>query len=171
MATVTDMGKRNIWIKVFDVLIFSIVTVVYCSGAMPFTIAKATPFTVLPLLVGYSMFSTVTKSAIAGLLCGICVDAVAAKAVSFNAIVLMLIATFVCLFANNFFNKNIKSAVVISLLSSTFYFVLNWALFYTSSTVKDNSAYLMDYALPSAVYTAVLVIPVFYLYRHFDKIK
>lgn len=171
MATVTDMDKRNIWIKVFDIFIFSIVTIVYCSGAFTFAIGKAVPFTVLPLLVGYSMFSTVTKSAIAGALCGICVDAVASKAFSFNAIILMLIATFVCLFANNFFNKNIKSALVISLLSAIIYFVLNWASFYTSSTAKDNIAYLMDYALPSAVYTAVLVIPMFYLYRHFDKIK
>lgn len=171
METVTDMQKSKIWIKVCNVFIFFIVTIVYCSGAAPLTIANATPFTVLPLLVGYSIFSTTGKSAIAGLLCGICVDAVAAKAVSFNAIILMLTAVFVCLFANNFFNKNIKSALVMSILSSVIYFVLNWLLYYISSDVKDSTTFLMNYALPSAIYTAVLIIPSFYLYRYFDKIK
>ncbi len=165
------MKRNKIWIKVFNVFIFFIVTIVYCSGALPLTIGNATPLTVLPLLVGYSMFSTIGKSAMAGLLCGICVDAVASKVFSFNAIILMLIAVFVCLFANNFFNKNIKSAVVISILASVIYFVLNWALFYIAQDVKDTTAYLMGYALPSAVYTAVLVVPVFYLYRHFNNIK
>ncbi len=165
------MEKSKIWIKVVNVFIFFIVTIVYCSGAIPLRIGNATPFTVLPLIVGYSMFSTSAKSAIAGLLCGICVDSVASKAVSFNAIILMLIATFVCLFANNFFNKNIKAALVISILASVIYFVLNWALFYITSDMMDTTAYLMSYALPSAVYTAVLIIPVFYLYRYFDKNK
>lgn len=165
------MDKNRIWIKVFNVFIFFMVTIIYCSGAAPLKIGNAVPFTVLPLLVGYSMFSTPGKSAVAGLLCGICVDSVASKVFSFNAIILMLIAAFVCLFANNFFNKNIKSALVISILASVIYFGLNWALFYITQDVMDTMAYFMRYALPSAVYTSVLVIPVFYLYRYFDKVK
>ncbi len=165
------MEKSKIWIKAVNVIIFFVVTIIYCSAALPLTIGNATPFTVLPLLVGYAIFSTPAKSAIVGLLCGICVDSVASKAFSFNAITLMLIAMFVCLFANNFFNKNIKSALVISFLVSIIYFVLNWALFYITQDIKDSTAYLMSYALPSALYTAVLVAPAFYLYRYFDKIK
>lgn len=164
-------NKIKIAIKVFNAVLFFVVTMMYCSGAIPLTIKNATPFTVLPLLVGYSIFSTVGKSAAIGLACGVCVDAVASKVFSFNAIVLMLTATFICLFANNFFNKNIKSAFVMSLITSVIYFFLNWAFLYTSSTAKENITYLFSYSLPSALYTALLIIPIFYLYRHIDKLK
>ena len=164
--------KMSVAIKIINFFLFFFCLVFYCSGTFDISIKNATPFTVLPLLVAFSIFSTPLKSAVVGLICGIFVDSVANKSFSFNALILMLIAFFVCVTANNLFNQNIRAVAVISLLSSIIYFVLNWAVFYAfTSTVSDSTTYFLRYSLPSAIYTAILIFPFFYLYKYFEKIK
>ena len=165
-------NKRHPVILILNILFFFVVILFHYTNAFNLKIYTATPMLVLPLLVAFSLFSSVSKAAAVGLFSGIFMDSVASGSRSFNALILMLIAAFVCVASNNLFNKNIQSAVVLSLICCIFYFVVYWIVFHTFSKELESSlAYLLKYALPSAVYSAAFIFPFYYIYKHFNKIK
>lgn len=162
--------RSSIWVKAIIFAIFFVIIILHLSSAVDISIKNAVPFTVLPLLVAYSVFSTPLKSFFVGLVCGICVDSVAVGAYCFNTLCLMLTALIVCLTANNLFNKNIWAALVISLITAVIYFILNWAIFYMPALkAEENLTYILSYAFPSAVYTALFILPFYYLFRFLSK--
>lgn len=164
--------KRHPWIAVLTVLMFFIITILYLSDVIDISIKNATPMILLPMLTTFAIFSDIKFSALTGFLLGICIDSVMVGAYCFNAIVLMLIGVFSCLFANRFFNKNFKAAAVMSLLTSIVYFSLHWLVFFVFPiNVKQSITYLLVYAMPSAVYSAVFVLPFYYIFKYISKIK
>lgn len=162
--------KRHVGILLLNILIFFLPLLFYYSGILTLSIKGATPLLVLPILTAFSFFHTPLCCAGVGLACGIFMDACALGSYCFNAIILLLIGAFVSLTSSNLFNKNIRSAVVLSLTTSTIYFVMLWLVFHTDGvTLTDSLLYLLKYALPSAIYTALFIIPFYYLLRHFNK--
>ncbi len=165
-------NKTRLAITFVNLVIFIFVCLFYSTGVISLSINSVTPFTVLPLLAAYSIFASVQKSAVVGLVVGIFVDSCAARTYCFNAIILMLICVFVCLTANNLFNKNIKATYLISLLSSIVYFLFYWIFFHIAGcSFKDSLTYLVSIGLPSALYTSVFIFPFYFLFRFFEKIK
>lgn len=174
MITVSNMHNnvRNRLVVTVNILLFFLVTIFYLSDIADISIGNATPMILLPLLTAFSWFSTTKKAAFTGFLVGGCIDSVAHDSYCFNTITFMLIGVFVCLAANNIFNKNGRAAMVMSLITSVVYFTLNWAFFHAFGTsVEESFAYLLRYAIPSAVYTAVFIIPFYYLYKLLEKYK
>jgi cell shape-determining protein MreD len=163
--------KKHPFIILLNILIFLLVLLFYYTGILPLSIKGITPLLILPLLTAFAIYHSPITSALIGLACGIFMDACAIGAYCFNAIVLLLIATFVAVTSNNLFNKNIQSAVVLSLITSAFYFVLQWICFHTDNVnLNDTFIYLLKYAFPSAFFSAVFILPFYYLYRYFHKI-
>ena len=159
-------------ITVLNVLIFFISLLFYYTGILPLSIKGITPLLILPILTAFSIFNSPLVSAITGLLCGVFMDANTLDSYCFNAIMLVVLGAFVSVASNNLFNKNIFSAMVLSLITAIFYFVLQWAVFEINNiTTKDSLIYLLKYALPTAVYSAVFIIPFYYLYRYFERRK
>ena len=127
---------------------------------------------ILPLLCAFSIFSNMEGVVIAGLISGIMLDSVASGTYCFNAIALVILGVLVSLLSGNLFNKNIRAAVALSLIVCCLYFTAYWLLFNAFGVGIENSLiYLLEYALPSATYSAVFIIPFYYLYKHFDSIK
>ncbi|MBQ4120027.1 MAG: rod shape-determining protein MreD [Clostridia bacterium] len=159
-------------ITILNILIFFISLLFYYTGILPLSIKGITPLLILPILTAFSIFNSPLTSAITGLLCGVFMDCNALNSYCFNAIVLVILGTFVAVSSNNLFNKNIFSAMVLSLVVAVFYFVLQWAVFETDNiTINDSLTYLLKYAFPTAVYSAVFIIPFYYLYRYFERRK
>ena len=164
--------KSHPFIALITFILFFLFIIQSSADSLNFSFKGIIPFILLPLLTAYSIFGNVKPCAIVGFVVGACVDSVANECFAFNTIVLMLTAVFVCLAANNLFNKNIYAAVVLSLITSISYFALNWLIFHAlGSTVKEVLEFLLRFSLPAALYTSVFIIPFFYLYKHFDKIK
>ena len=164
--------KSHPVIAAISFLLFFVFIIQNSADTINFSIKGVIPFILLPLLTAYSIFGKIRNCALIGFVTGACVDSVASGSRCFNTIMLMLIATFVCLAANNLFNKNIYAALVISLITATVYFSFHWLVFHAvGSTVKQSLEFLLSYSLPAALYTSVFIIPFFYLYRHFDKIR
>ena len=89
-----------------------------------------------------------------------------------EAIALLIIGTAACLAANRLFNKNIRATVVLSLLVAVIYFFAQWITFNSiGHSAKEGLEYLFRYSLPSAIYTSVFVIPFYFIFKHFDKLK
>lgn len=155
-----------------NVFIFFLLIIFHTSELFDISIKTATPLLLLPLLTAFAIFEPVGASAAVGFITGAFLDSVADGSYCFNTLVLMLIGAFVSLFANNLFNKNIFAAAVLSLITCVIYYVLLWISFHLfGRTVYDSLAYLLSYAFPSAVYSAVFIFPFYFLYRHFNRIK
>lgn len=161
--------KLNPIIILSNILIFIVVLFFQTSEIFDISIKTATPMIPLSLIIGFAFFSSMRSAIIWGLISGIMIDSVAYKSYCFNAIAFMLIAVAVYLASNNLFNKNLKAALVLALICSVVYFVLLWILFYSKTSIDSSLGYLLKYALPSATYTAVLVIPFYFIYRYFSK--
>ena len=164
--------KSHPFIAFTTFLLFFVFIIQSSADNLNFSIKGVTPFIILPLLTAYSIFGNVKNCAVIGFITGACADSVASGSHCFNTVALMLIAVLVCLAANNLFNKNIYAACVLSLITATLYFSFHWLIFHAlGSTIKEVLEFLLRFSLPAALYTSVFIIPFFYLYKYFDKIK
>lgn len=161
--------RYNPIIILSNILIFIFVLFFQTSEILDISIKTATPMLPLSLIIGFCFFGSLRSAVIWGLISGIMLDSVAYRSYCFNAISFLIIAVLVYLASNNLFNKNLKAALMLGLICSVGYFVLLWLLFYANTSLESSLGYLLKYALPSATYTAVLVIPFYFIYRYFSK--
>lgn len=155
-----------------NVLIFTFIILFDTSDFVDISIKTATPMLIIPLVCAYSFFANIQHCIIVGAITGAFVDSVSYGAYCFNTIALMLLAVWVSLASNNLFNKNIRAAVVLTLLTAAVYYVCLWMFFYiVPYDMKSSLGYLLKYALPSAVYSTVFILPFYYIYKKFNEIK
>lgn len=170
--TVNSMNiKKHPVIFTLNILIFFFAVLFFYIDAFSISIKGISPLLILPILTAFSLFHSPIVCAIAGLFCGIFMDACMVGSFCFNAITLLCIGVFVSVASSNLFNKNIQSATVLSLITSGVYFIFQWIFFHTNNvSLTDNLGYLLKYAFPSAIFTAVFIFPFYYLYKHFHKL-
>ena len=163
--------KRYPWIKIITFLLFFFSFIIHYTDIIDIGIKNAEPLIILPLLTAFSIFNGVGVSAAVGLTVGIFMDSSASGAVCFNAAVLMISAAMISVLSERLFNRNIRSAVLLCLLTSLFYFLLRWICFYAFGVSHEDSlTYLLSYAFPSVLYTAVFIFPFYFLYKYFNKL-
>ncbi len=167
------LKKRTSPIKiVLNIVIFFLVIILHTSEALDISIKTATPFLLLPLITAFSFFNPLGACVIAGILSGALIDSVSSGAYCYNTILITILACFVSLASDNLFNKNIQSAAVLSFIVSGVYYVFLWLLFHNfGSSLEDSVGYLLSYAFPSAVYSALFIFPFYYICRILSKIK
>ena len=162
--------KKHPIIWAFKILIFFF-SILFYYTSLNISIRGITPLMILPILTAFSFFHSPLCCAFTGLACGIFMDCCAIDSYCFNAIVLIIISVAVSVVSENLFNKNIQSATVLCLISCTVYFILHWIVFHTHKiAIKDTFIYLLNYAFPSIILSAVFIFPFYYLYRHFNKL-
>lgn len=162
--------KKHPFIFTFNILIFLFAVLFHYTVAYSLSIKGITPLLILPILTAFSLYHSPLVSALTGLFAGIFMDACMIGSHCFNALVLMFVGVFVSVSSNILFNKNIRSATVLSLITASVYFILQWIIFYTSNvTVDDKLIYLLKYALPSIIFTAIFIFPFYFLYRYFNN--
>lgn len=163
--------KRHPWINVISFLLFFFAFILHYTDIIDISIKNAQPLIILPLLTAFSMFNGVGVSAAVGLTVGIFMDSSASGTVCFNAAVLMISAAMASVLSERLFNRNIRSAVLLCVLTSLFYYLLRWACFYAFGvSPQDSLTYLLSYAFPSILYTAVFIFPFYFLYKYFHKL-
>lgn len=172
-AVVTSMPKKKQFLLIlYNFLLFALVLLIHYSAGIDLSIKNAVPFAVLPLLTAFAVFSSPTVSAVTGLVVGIFMDSAANESLCFNAIFLMLAAVFVTVVSNNLFNKNIRSALLLSVIVSLVFYLLRWGIFYAFGMgVKDNLDYLLKFVFPSVIYTNIFIFPFFYIQKFLGKLK
>ncbi|MBE6786994.1 MAG: hypothetical protein E7537_01445 [Ruminococcaceae bacterium] len=164
--------KKHPVIFTLNILIFFLAILFFYTDSFSISIKGTSVLLVLPILTAYSVFHSPLRSGVTGLICGVFMDACMVGSVCFNAIILFCIGVLVSVISNNLFNKNIQSATVLSLITSSIYFVFLWLVFHTANvSLSDNFMYLFNYAFPSAIFTAVFIFPFYYLYKHFNKLQ
>ena len=160
-------AKKNTFLKaIITIALFFAVILFHTSEIIDISIKNATPMLLLSLLTAFSFYSSMYASVIAGLISGALIDSVAQSGYCFNTIIMLVIAVAVNVIANTLFNKNIFAAFALSLLVCALYYIALWLCFHLiNRTMEDSLIYLFSYALPSAVYSSVFILPFYYFYK------
>ncbi len=152
----------------FGCLIFVLYIMTYTDlGTLK--IGNALPMPIIAPIIAIGIYYGEWAGFWAGLITGVFVDAVSAKTVCFNTLFLLFAGLAAGLLIKYFLNRNILSALTLSLGFCLIYFALYFILHYFTPT-SQGFQYLLFYALPSAVYSAVFMLPVFYLGQLIKKI-
>ncbi len=132
-------------------------------------IGTAFPQLLLPLVVVTACFLREWTGFLFGLFCGIALDTVMNGTILLNTLLFIIIGTGAGLLFRFVLNRNLKSVILAGSIFSLFYFTFKWL--FLSLLAKDPSAgeIFARYELPSAIYTALFVIPVFYFVRWLAK--
>lgn len=147
----------------FESIIAFVVFILHYTRLFDITIYTASPFIILPLCIAVAIYRGELTGLIFSTVCGIACDAVASGSVCFNTLVFMFTGFFVGILAKNIFNRNFRGAIALSLIASICYFALKWCFFYLLPDVQGKVYSLLWHIAPSALYTAIFIIPFYYL--------
>ena len=160
------------FIFAFNVIIFFLISSLHYSNFLNFKILGAGATLIIPLLVAFSLWYSPLTCAIAGMLAGFVMDSSAHGTYCFNAIILLIIGTFVSVASSTFFNKNLPSAIVISLICSAFYHGIQWLVFHSFTEGAENGlTFFFEITLPTVILTALFIFPFYYLYKYVNKLR
>jgi uncharacterized membrane protein YeaQ/YmgE (transglycosylase-associated protein family) len=88
----------------------------------------------------------------------------------FNTIVIMLIGLITGLLASYYMNKNVRSAACLSLGSAFVYLFIKTIFFYSFKEIPTGAEYYSMYFIPTVFYTALFIIPFYFLERKLREI-
>ncbi len=153
------------------VVLFALIFLINYTELLPLRIANASPMLLVPAVVTVGFYYGEWRGFWGGLIVGIFADAVSAQAAGFNTFLLMAIGFVAGLLVTHVLNRNFFSAGVLSLCACLIYFGAKWLIEYLFIGSSDTANYLLFYAAPSAVYSALFIIPFYYLGILISKIK
>ena len=158
-----EKTKKTFFIIITNALLAFVLLLFHYSGAS-IAISTANPIAVLALLVAIIMYASEVAGVLTGMLLGIILDSVTSTPIGFNTVTLTVISFAAALISHYLFNRNLKAALALCLLFSFAYFFARWIVgFAFTGDTADSFLYLIRYAVPSAIYTTVFIVPFFYL--------
>lgn len=163
--------KNHYLHTVLYVVFFLILFLINYTEILPLRISNASPMLLVPGVVTVALYYGEWRGFWCGLIIGIFADSVSAQFAGFNTFLFLIIGLTAGLFVTHMLNRNIYTAAVLSLCASVFYFGAKWLVEYLFIGSNDAANYLLFYAAPSAVYSALFIIPFYYLGILISKIK
>ena len=129
------------------------------------TVGNATPTLLLPAVIIIACFLREWTGFWTGLLCGIALDTVTNGTSCLNTFLFLIIGTAAGLTFRLLLNRNLKAAMVLTLIISVAYYLIKWLFLDLFAGDSSAAALLFYYHLPSAVYTTLFALPFFYFVR------
>ncbi len=148
---------------VWYTLLFLLLYLVTYTEILSLRIGNATPIPLIAATVVVAFYHGTWVGFTAGLLTGIFMDAVASGTVCFNTIIMMIIGCVAGALTTYMMNKNIFSVGILSIGSCLLYFICRWLFFYFITGNTEAHIYLIIHAIPSAIYSALFIIPLFFI--------
>ncbi len=164
--------KNHYGIIALNFLMFFLSLTLFGGSGISLKLFGAVPIIVLSLLTAYCSFNSLTASAVVGVVTGTVLDSTSADSYCFNTLALLIFAVAANLLADHVFNRNFKATAVLCFFLTGLYYIFYWLFFIAFSIdLKGSVTYLLRWALPSCLYTAVLTVPFYFIYKHFKKLK
>ena len=140
------------------------------SGLITLTIGQATPITLIPFVVAIALFWGEWLGASAGFFAGALMDSAVNGSSCFNTLTLMLLGLICGVLSSYYVNKNIRSAACLSLGASFVYLFARLTFFYSFNSVATGSEYYSNYFIPTVFYTAVFILPFYFLEKKLKEL-
>ncbi len=150
------------------VLIFALFLLRFC-GIATFQIGRATPMILIPVIISLSIFCGENASLLYAIFAGFLMDCAAGDTYCFNTVFMVIAATVCNLLSNRFLNRNLKAAVCLSATVSFGYFFLKYLVSFVFRGIPVHYDYFILYLIPSVVYTAVWIIPFYFLQKLLNR--
>ncbi len=130
-------------------------------------VGDASSFMLLPLVVAVAIFYGEITAMFFGLGFGFLADTVASSSYCFNTLFLCFAGLIAGVLSEYVFNRNLQAAAALSVIAAFVYFGLKWVFFFLFPDVQGKIYFLLQYSLPSAFYTSVLIIPIYFAEKFF----
>lgn len=140
------------------------------TGIAALRIGEAVPVVLIPIVLSIILFYESNAGLFAGLLAGLLMDSVASESSCFNTLFFVIGGTICSVLATRVLNRNLKAAICLSLGMSFGYFFIKYFIFMAFRGISVNYEYFIVYLIPSAMYTAVLFIPLYFFQKYFTKL-
>lgn len=158
--------KRRRFVAAFiNAVIILAVFLLRFSGVATLQIGEAVPILLIPIVISISIFFGENAALLSALFTGLLMDSSSADSSCFNTVFFVLGATACGVMANRFLNRNLKAAICLSLGLSFSYFILKYLIFFVLRGIAVNYDYFVLNLIPSAVYTALWIIPFYFLQK------
>ena len=136
-------------------------------------IGNITLVLVLPLLSCICMFEKERLACWYGLFVGLLLDVVSPSMVGYNALILLLICTFIGWISTNYLRNTLLTNLVMGSLLIFLYESLYWLFFVEFKNTAGASGIYFGRFLPTILLNILLIVPIFfivlYINRHFKK--
>ena len=142
------------------------------TGLFVGKIGNASSFIFLPLVVAVAIYYGEITAMFYGLGIGLLADTVASGSYCFNTLFLCFAGLVVGVLSEYVFNRNLQAAAALSVITAFIYFGLKWVFFFFFPDVQGKMFFLLQYCLPSAFFTSVLIVPIYFAEKFLaDKYK
>ncbi len=148
-------------------LLSALTILLQSTGIMTLQIGTASAVLILPLVMYAGFYFGEYAGAVLGLLAGAFTDVYSSSSM-YNIIALTVCGFASGLFITRLFNRNLAAAGVMSVAASALYFFVKWVVLYAFSDPQPMFV-LTRFTLPSAVYTAVMGVLMFFVLNVFLK--
>ena len=166
------MNKQNSgYLKIFLYAVLFLLCHLFTYN--PFStlkIGNAVPFMMIAAVITVSFYYGEWWGFTAGIISGAFADAVTSNSFCFNAIFLLFVGTAAGLLLKQYLNHNIFSALTLSGVSCGIFFFIKGLYFMADYGAIQGFEYLLLHSLPSAVYSALFIIPFYYIGKLLNKI-
>ena len=132
-------------------------------------IGNALPSLLLALVLVCGFFFGISHGMGVGLIAGILMDSVTVNSICFYALIMMLLGVFAGLLATNYLNNNFRAALALGAGFTGIFFIAKWLFFYVFKGTGQGFKYLLKYALPSFIYTVVIFVAFYFLFKFIKK--
>ena len=165
MKSIKHTSTFFIWVSVIAFFLFLLES----TGIVSFSMGRANPIILIPLLVAVSMAAREWIGLIFGAVFGILLDTVGYEKFCFNMIMLVIIGCLCGLLCSFYVNDNIYAAVVLFFFANLFYFTVRWFFFFVCAGKGEALTYFTKYCFPSIIYSTVLIVPFYFLIKYISK--
>lgn len=149
----------------FVLEIFILFIIGETPGILP-TIAGALPSLMVCTAVSIALSGVKELTAMSfGIFCGLLMDFSRGGPYGFHAIIFAIVCYFIALLVQNLFQKNLISALIMTILTVILVYFLQWLFFYVIPGYNGIGYVLLHHFLPRTIYTLVAAIPIYFLTR------
>ncbi len=164
-------NKKKRFISAFvNILLIFIVFILRYSGVATLKIGGAVPNLLIPLSLSIALFYSEAVGAWSGLCIGILIDSVSAENSFFSTLYFFIGVSLCSVMTARLLNRNFKSAACLSLGMSFGYFFLKYLISFPFKGISVNYDYFVLTLIPSAVYTAVWILPFYFLQKKLTEL-
>lgn len=162
--------KRKRFICAFiNTLLILLCFILRFSGAT-LALGEAVPMILIPIVLSVAIFCSENVALAAGFFVGVLMDSASSDALVFNTLFFTLGAFACSLLSSRYLNRNLKSALCLSAGMSFGYYILKYLIYFVFSSVSAQHSYFSSYLIPSAIYTALWIIPFYFMQKKLTNI-
>ena len=157
-------ADKKVYIRrtLFVLLIAVTAAFQHTGGAIP-TVFGAKAMILIPAVVAVSMFQKSMSGLVFGAFAGILWDFATVRGDGFFSVMLALTGYLTCVLMTYYLRNNIYSATIISFAANIIVNTCYWFIFIFLKGYDDSVQLLLDFYLPSAVYSSLFILLYYFI--------